>query len=231
MGSYFQDNPPTPEEIAKWRADLTRGWPYTEDDPEPDFFDWTPDPDRSATTDSIYLLKATGNWTEEDERIAFDPSKPPPRTTPSSKNCSKKQSPFKHCINAICTAFKAVLFSCPKLCKRCFMFCITYDTTCYADLQRAFDSFMRQLREFLGLAPRVRRNKRIVSHPQPHKVGKYRAPHLRPDPHPHLPRDRLQGYHSEPEIPPEGSCSRADEAQDDSDTDNTDEGDHLCLTG
>lgn len=106
-----------------------------------------------------------------------------------------------------------------------------YDTTCYADPQRAFDSFMRQLREFLGLAPRVRRNKRIVSHPQPHKVGKYRAPHLRPDPHPHLPRDRLQEYHSEPEIPPEGSCSRADEAQDDSDTDNTDEGDHLCLTG
>ncbi len=79
MGSYFQDNPPTPEEIAKWRADLTRGWPYTEDDPEPDFFDWTPDPDRSATTDSIYLLKETGNWTAEDERIAFDPSKPPPR--------------------------------------------------------------------------------------------------------------------------------------------------------
>lgn len=111
------------------------------------------------------------------------------------------------------------------------MFCITYDTTCYADPQRAFDSFMRQLREFLGLAPRVRRNKRIVSHPQPHKVGKYRAPHLRPDPHPHLPRDRLQEYHSEPEIPPEGSCSRANEAQDDSDTDNTDEGDHLCLTG
>ena len=32
------------------------------------------------------------------------------------------------------------------------MFCITYDTTCYADLQRAFDSFMRQLREFLGAA-------------------------------------------------------------------------------
>ena len=111
------------------------------------------------------------------------------------------------------------------------MFCISYDTTCYADLQRAFDSFMRQLRELFGPVLRVRKNKRIVSHPQPHKVGKYRAPHLRPDPHPHLPRDRLQEYHSEPEIPPEGSCSRADEAQDDSDTDNTDEGDHLCLTG
>lgn len=92
------------------------------------------------------------------------------------------------------------------------MFCITYDTTCYADLQRAFDSFMRQLRELFGPVLRVRKNKRIVSHP-------------------HLPRDRLQEYHSEPEIPPEGSCSRADEAQDDSDTDNTDEGDHLCLTG
>ena len=94
------------------------------------------------------------------------------------------------------------------------MFCITYDTTCYADPQRAFDSFMRQLREFLGLAPRVRRNKRIVSHP-----------------HPHLPRDRLQEYHSKPEIVTERSCSRADEAQDDSDAENTDEGDHLCLTG
>ena len=118
------------------------------------------------------------------------------------------------------------------------MFCITYDTTCYADPQRAFDSFMRQLREPFGHVLSVRKKKRIVSHPkphtvgknqapQPHRVGKYHAPHLRPDPHPHLPRDRLQGYHSEPEIPPEGSCSRADEAQDDSDTDNTDEGDHL----
>ena len=28
------------------------------------------------------------------------------------------------------------------------MFCITYDTTCYADPQRAFDSFMRQLGSF-----------------------------------------------------------------------------------
>lgn len=33
------------------------------------------------------------------------------------------------------------------------MFCITYDTTCYADPQRAFDSFMRQLRELFGRAP------------------------------------------------------------------------------
>lgn len=78
MGSYFQDNPPTPEEIAKWRADLTRGWPYTEVIPSR-IFRLDTDPDRSATTDSIYLLKATGNWTAEDERIAFDPSKPPPR--------------------------------------------------------------------------------------------------------------------------------------------------------
>ena len=44
------------------------------------------------------------------------------------------------------------------------MFCISYDTTCYADLQRAFDSFMRQLRELFGPVLRVRKNKRIVSH-------------------------------------------------------------------
>lgn len=53
------------------------------------------------------------------------------------------------------------------------MFCITYDTTYYADPQRAFDSFMRQLRELFGPVLRVRKNKRIVSHPQPHRVGKY----------------------------------------------------------
>lgn len=28
---------------------------------------------------AMELLKESGNWTEEDERIAFDPSKPPPR--------------------------------------------------------------------------------------------------------------------------------------------------------
>ncbi len=50
------------------------------------------------------------------------------------------------------------------------MFCITYDTTCYADPQRAFDSFMRQLRELFSPVLRVRKNKRIVSHPQPHRV-------------------------------------------------------------
>lgn len=111
------------------------------------------------------------------------------------------------------------------------MFCITYDTTRYADLQRAFDSFMRQLREFFDLARRFRKNKRRVSHPQPHKVGKYRAPQLRPDPHPHLPRDRLQEHHPKLEITTAHSCSHADEAQDDSDADNTDEGEYLCLTG
>lgn len=49
------------------------------------------------------------------------------------------------------------------------MFCITYDTTCYADPQRAFDSFMRQLWEPFGPVLRVGKNKRIVSHPQPHQ--------------------------------------------------------------
>ena len=35
------------------------------------------------------------------------------------------------------------------------MFCITYDTTCYADPQRAFDFFMRQLWESFGPVLRV----------------------------------------------------------------------------
>lgn len=37
------------------------------------------------------------------------------------------------------------------------MFCITYDTTCYADPQRAFDFFMRQLWESFGPVLRVRK--------------------------------------------------------------------------
>ena len=111
------------------------------------------------------------------------------------------------------------------------MFCITYDTTCYADPQRAFDSFMRQLRELFGPCS-VSGKTSGSSHTRSRTgLASITRRTLRPDPHPHLPRDRLQEYHSEPEIPPEGSCSRADEAQDDSDTDNTDEGDHLCLTG
>lgn len=74
MGSYFQDNPPTAEELAEWRKDLAAAWPYTEDDPEPLYFDWIPDPARSDATDAMYLLKASGNWTEADERIAFVPA-------------------------------------------------------------------------------------------------------------------------------------------------------------
>ena len=38
------------------------------------------------------------------------------------------------------------------------MFCITYDTTCYADPQRAFDFFMRQLWESFGPVLRVRKS-------------------------------------------------------------------------
>ncbi len=79
MDSYFKNNPPTEEELAEWRADIAAAWPYTEDDPEPLYFDWIADPARSDATMSMDLLKASGNWTEEDERIAFDPSKPPPR--------------------------------------------------------------------------------------------------------------------------------------------------------
>ena len=46
------------------------------------------------------------------------------------------------------------------------MFCITYDTTCYADLQRAFDSFMRQLHPAFGEtsgSSRVRSRTRLAN--------------------------------------------------------------------
>lgn len=79
MDSYFRDNPPTQEALARWRRKLAAAWPYTEDDPEPSYFDWIPDPARSDATLAMELLKESGNWTEEDEKIAFDPSKPPPR--------------------------------------------------------------------------------------------------------------------------------------------------------
>lgn len=73
MGSTFRDNSPTPEEIESWREDLTRARPYTEDDPEPVYFDYIEDEARSEATASMRLLKAFGLWTEEDERIAFGP--------------------------------------------------------------------------------------------------------------------------------------------------------------
>lgn len=79
MESYFRENPPTEEELARWRKDIAKAWPYTEDDPEPGYFDWIADPDRHDATLAMQFLKDSDNWTEEDERIAFDPSKPPPR--------------------------------------------------------------------------------------------------------------------------------------------------------
>ena len=112
------------------------------------------------------------------------------------------------------------------------MFCITYDTTCYADLQRAFDSFMRQLQELFG--PRAPCQEKQADRLTPAAAQGWRGTTRRicgPI------RTRIcrgigcRDITLSPEIPPEGSCSRADEAQDDSDTDNTDEGDHLCLTG
>lgn len=73
MDSTFRDNPPSPEKVASWREDIAKARPYTDDDPEPFYFDWIPDQARSDATDSMELLKAAGLWTEEDERIAFGP--------------------------------------------------------------------------------------------------------------------------------------------------------------
>lgn len=101
----------------------------------------------------------------------------------------------------------------------------------YDVLRGAFHEAIRLLRQIFCSGKRSRRNKRRFYRSAGVAVGRYRAPQLRPDPHPHLPRDRLQEHHPKLEITTAHSCSHADEAQDDSDADNTDEGEYLCLTG
>lgn len=71
MDSYSQNNPPSEERVKRWREEIAAARPYTDDDPEPFYFDFMPDPARSDATDAMYLLKAAGLWTEEDERVAF----------------------------------------------------------------------------------------------------------------------------------------------------------------
>lgn len=73
MGSYFQRNPPSEEEVAEWRKEIAAARPYTDDDPEPFYFDYIENPPRTYATVAMELLKAAGLWTEEDERIAFGP--------------------------------------------------------------------------------------------------------------------------------------------------------------
>ena len=73
MDSCFLDEPATEEEINRWRKQIETARPYTDDDPEPFYFDYTPDWPRSQATMAMELLKAAGLWTEEDERIAFGP--------------------------------------------------------------------------------------------------------------------------------------------------------------
>lgn len=61
--------------IQSCRQEIVAARPYT-DDPEPFYFDFTPDPVRSDATDAMEFLKAAGLWTEEDERVAFGPHGP-----------------------------------------------------------------------------------------------------------------------------------------------------------
>lgn len=76
MDSHFRRNPPSEEQVTRWRKDIAAARPYTDDDPEPFYFDYVPDWPRSDATDAMFLLKAAGLWTEEDERIAFGPHEP-----------------------------------------------------------------------------------------------------------------------------------------------------------
>lgn len=69
----------TDEEAVFYRKQLKLARPYTEDDPEPDWFDWIEDRDRSNATRAVRLLKAAGLWTAEDEKVAFGPHPPRPQ--------------------------------------------------------------------------------------------------------------------------------------------------------
>lgn len=63
MDSAFRDNPATPKEIERWRGNIAKARPYTDDDPEPCYFDWIPDPARSNATVAIadiYANKTAG---------------------------------------------------------------------------------------------------------------------------------------------------------------------------
>lgn len=68
----------TDEEVRRYREDLKKARPYTEDDPEPGWFDWIEDNDRTDATAAMDLLKAAELWTAEDEAVAFGPHPPRP---------------------------------------------------------------------------------------------------------------------------------------------------------
>lgn len=66
----------TDEEARRYREDLKKARPYTKDDPEPFYWDWIPNEDRTDATAAMDLLKAAGLWTAEDEAVAFGPHPP-----------------------------------------------------------------------------------------------------------------------------------------------------------
>lgn len=67
-------------EILREEAHKVR--PYTDDDPEPRYFHYIEDPDRSDATMAMEILKNHGLWTEEDDRVAFGPDTPRKGKTP-----------------------------------------------------------------------------------------------------------------------------------------------------
>lgn len=66
----------TDEKAQFYRGFIAAAKPYTDDDPEPSYFDYIPNEARTDATVAMELLKAAGLWTEEDERIAFGPHAP-----------------------------------------------------------------------------------------------------------------------------------------------------------
>lgn len=73
------------EKVQRWREKIRKARPYTEDDPEPAYFDWCEDYDRSEATDAMELLQAAGLWTAEDEAVAFGPHPAPEGAEPAGE--------------------------------------------------------------------------------------------------------------------------------------------------
>ena len=78
---------------------------------------------------------------------------------------------------------------------------------CFDDLRQAFEDFKELLCEAFGW--RRHQKRKIICKKCPcrnrlpdRRMTGYRIPQLRPDPHPHLPRDRLNKKHS----PARGFC-------------------------
>lgn len=73
------------EKVQRWRKQIAAARPYTEEDPEPDYWDWIADDARTDATIAMGLLQTAGLWTAEDEAVAFGPHPAPEGSEPTNE--------------------------------------------------------------------------------------------------------------------------------------------------